>query len=221
MNQFGRMPIFEFRDLIRGLGYNHILLRDKRALWYHAGIDEERPDYPSLIAFLKAQIRQIKPSKVICVGTSAGGYAAMVLGHELKADYVHAFGPQTYLMLENILGDKVNELAKLETAVQGYLDLAQLLQKWNGKTTYYIHYSHLHGIDQDFALYLEGMPGVVCVGYPTEKHAVSVFLGKENFLESIMRLENQANLSELAVERFPDTVITGTPPKSLSDLGSR
>jgi hypothetical protein len=69
-------------------------------MYYHYGVDREHRDWPSLIDYLRGEIARLQPKKVLCVGTSSGGYAAIVAGHHLKADFVHAFGPQTNIALD-------------------------------------------------------------------------------------------------------------------------
>ncbi len=50
-----------------------------------------------LYAKLKSDIKNINPKYVTVIGTSGGGFSAILFGHLLKANFVHAFGPTTYI----------------------------------------------------------------------------------------------------------------------------
>jgi len=89
------IPVHQFFEITKTLGYSRILLRDKFEMHYHHGVDRKRRDWPSLLDYLGSQIEELAPQKVICIGTSSGGYAALVAGYYLGADYVHAFAAQT------------------------------------------------------------------------------------------------------------------------------
>lgn len=67
--------------------YNYIFVRDVYQTWYQINFD-------AYISFLKDEIKNLKPSKVICVGISAGGFAALLFGQKLSADLVFAFSPR-------------------------------------------------------------------------------------------------------------------------------
>jgi len=206
------MRVYEFFELTKATGYSRILLRDEYRVWYHHGIDRQRGDYPSLINYLKCEIEKLKPEKIICLGTSAGGYAAIVVGHHIGADYVHAFAPHTDLdiSLNSCLGRfrrSRYRWARLKLLVstvarREFFDLRDLLKTHNGKTTYYIH--HCAGVprDVDGAKRIVGLPGVVGMPYPCQSHSVPSFLAKADFLKEILNVSNQRNIAELANAHF-------------------
>lgn|SRR5262245_1181617 len=206
------MRVYEFFDLTKATGYSRILLRDENRVWYHHGIDRERNDYPSLFRYLQSEIEKLHPQKVICLGTSAGGYAAIVAGHHLGADYVHAFAPHTLLEVSvaSCLGRFRRSLfrwARLKllfsrVARREFFDLSNLLKTHNGKTIYYIH--HCAGVERDVegANRIVGLPGVVAMPYPCSAHSVPSYLAKVDFLKEILNIGNQQNLAELARAHF-------------------
>jgi hypothetical protein len=206
------LRVYEFFEVTQATGYSRILLCDKQRIWYHHGIDQEHNDYPSLIVCLKSQIAKLKPQKIICVGTSAGGYAAIVAGHHIGADYVHAFAPDTFLdvslrsCIRTLWAGRYRlprwKLLMSRTARWEFFDLAELLKVHNGKTVYYVHHCSDAKRDVQGADRIAEKPGVVSLPYPCKTHSVAFFLAKEGFLKEILNIANQDRLAELAKTYF-------------------
>ena len=206
------VPVHEFFETTKTLGYNRILLRDPYYMHYHYGVDRERRDWPSLIAYLKQEIARLRPKKVLCVGTSSGGYAALIAGHHLRADFVHAFGPQTTIALDR---DSIRtarhplnrwRMSMSRRIDKKLLDLVPMLSHHNGKTRYFVHYGTGHEIDFRFASRIAGMPAVTTLGYPCDAHAIAIFLAKRKFLGHVLVIENQDRLAEIARNHFADKI---------------
>lgn len=68
---------------------------DKNMCWYHQGILGLTEDIQSTVAELSDRISSY--DRVVFMGGSAGGYAAILFGSLLNVDYVVAFNPQTDL----------------------------------------------------------------------------------------------------------------------------
>ena len=201
------MPVYDFFETTKLLGYSRILLHDQYHKWYHRGIDDQRPDFPSLIAYLREEIKRLGPQKVLCIGTSIGGYAAIRAGHELGADYVHAFSPPT--------GEPPVELEAADAARLRFvrhksgipaLDLSQILKTWNKKTVYYIHYCRACKVERYHAERMVRSPGIVTIGYPCSTHLVTVFLAKKGFLTEALAIANQDRLGEIAKAHFGESL---------------
>lgn len=207
------VSIHDFFETTQTLGCSKILLRDPHNLFYHYGVDSQRRDWPSLIAYLKEETARLRPSKVFCVGSSGGGYAAIIAGYFLGADFVHAFGPQTLIAVdrEGIRNArhpyKRWRLSMSKRALREAFDLAALLKKSNGKTAYFVHYGSGHKIDGDFAARLACLPGVVTLGYPCEAHAIAIFLAKKRFLQTVLQLKNQDRFVEMARAHFAGKMV--------------
>ncbi len=69
----------------------HIFIRDIFKQWYLAGINKNINTPDKLIEFLK---KETEGYEVITIGSSAGGYAAMLYGSYLNTKYILAFNPQ-------------------------------------------------------------------------------------------------------------------------------
>jgi hypothetical protein len=92
------MPVFEFREITRRIaGPSFVFARDHKRSWYHRGIAGVSEDVDGTVAALRATVDALAPSRVVTVGTSAGGYAALLFGELLGAHATHAFGPQVFL----------------------------------------------------------------------------------------------------------------------------
>ena len=202
------VPVHEFFETTKTLGYNRILLRDPYYMYYHHGVDRARRDWPSLIAYLRQEIERLQPKKVLCVGTSSGGYAAIIAGHHLRADFVHAFSPQTEIAFDRaaIRGARhpLNRwrMTKSRRVYNEVLDLVPMLSDYNGKTRYFVHYGTGHEIDVHAVSRIAGMPAVTTLGYQCDAHAIAIFLAKRKFLGHVLVIENQQRLAEIARNHF-------------------
>lgn len=82
---------FEWYGLRIKKAYKHIFVRDIFKQWYLKGINADIDTPEKLCSFLR---KETKGMKVICMGSSAGGYAAILYGSLLKAERVIAFNAQ-------------------------------------------------------------------------------------------------------------------------------
>ena len=216
------VPVHEFFEMTKTLGYDRILLWDRYYMYYHYGVDRERRDWPSLLKYLKQEIARLQPKTVLCVGTSSGAYAAIVAGHYLKADFVHAFGPQTKIALDrNGIRYARHPIHRWRMSIsrrvyKEALDLVPLLGQFNGKTRYFVHYGSGHQIDKGFAERIAGMPSVTTLGYPSDAHAIAIFLAKRKFLGHVLVIENQMRLEEIAKKHFKDKIRITLPGNEIN-----
>jgi len=211
------VPVHEFFATTKTLGYDRILLWDRYYMYYHYGVDRERRDWPSLLEYLKREIERMRPQKLVFVGTSSGAYAAIVAGHYLGADWVHAFGPQTSIALDRDgIRRARHPLRRLRLSLsrrvhREALDLVPLLRRFNGKTRYFVHYGTGHAVDRGFAERIAALPAVTTLGYPSDAHAIAVFLAKRKFLGHVLLMENQMRLAELAKNHFGEKMRINVP----------
>ena len=93
---------FEFVGALRRIGCRHALFaRDPMQSWYirrHAPDEEgEKDPFASLMRMLRQEIASQRPTRVVIIGASMGGYAAIRAGIGLCAHLVIGFGPQVFL----------------------------------------------------------------------------------------------------------------------------
>lgn len=94
---------FEWVNNKIAFGYKHIFLRDIKKQWYLNGINETINSPEKLVSFL---LQETNGFKVITVGSSAGGFAAVLYGSLIGANRVYSFNGQFNL---NIILPKVDE----------------------------------------------------------------------------------------------------------------
>jgi hypothetical protein len=91
----------------------HIFIRDIRKQWYIGGVNSKLDTPLKLIEFLK---KETEGFKTYTIGSSAGGFAAILFGSLLKVNRVYAFNSQLNLgvtmqssssLVDPILFDKV------------------------------------------------------------------------------------------------------------------
>lgn len=99
--KFGGILPFEFLNYL-SITYttdvDFVFLIDKNQCWYHKGIADITNNIDETIVHLNTIVAQGNYKKVLFMGISAGGYAAILFGSLCnKVDGVIAFMPQTIL----------------------------------------------------------------------------------------------------------------------------
>ena len=98
----GGMPPHEFVKSCRRAGARHALfVRDATRSWYCRGLgsgafgDGRRCEsFDELVESLRSEVARLKPRRVITIGSSMGGYAAVRAGIALNASRAIGFSPQ-------------------------------------------------------------------------------------------------------------------------------
>jgi hypothetical protein len=92
-------PSFLFTGTLKKLNfnYNKLFIRDLDRNWYFNGIAGHTTDLKENVIFLMKEIVKTKSKRVITLGVSSGGFAAILYGHLINADSIISFSPQTFL----------------------------------------------------------------------------------------------------------------------------
>lgn len=108
----GGVPSHEFVRACRNAGVRRaIFVRDVLRAWYLRGIGSAPSDEPDaasgvgatddsfegMLSLLRHEIDRVRPTKLVTIGSSMGGYAAVRAGIELGADHIVAFAPQVVI----------------------------------------------------------------------------------------------------------------------------
>ena len=122
LQHFKDKQTFEFYNFLNKnfSSYDKYFYIDIHFKWYHKGIDGISSNIDETIIYLKNIVKDYK--EVCFVGTSAGGYAAILFGSVLNINKVLAFIPQTI-----IEGDDLNT---------SYTNLNNVINK---TTRYYLY----------------------------------------------------------------------------------
>jgi hypothetical protein len=71
--------------------HKHIFIRDIKKQWYIEGINKNQHDIYTLFEFLKQECEGLE---IITIGSSAGGFAAVIFGQLLNASMIYSFNGQ-------------------------------------------------------------------------------------------------------------------------------
>ena len=131
-------PAFDFYGRLRkleqlsGQPLNKILVRDSANAWYHRRIAGLGGHVDETAQALGDLVRRIAPGAVTTLGQSMGAYAAVMFGLLLDAQQIVAFGPLSFLDVQQArLYHELRWLPVMESLAQdpplsGYYDLAAL-----------------------------------------------------------------------------------------------
>lgn len=182
--QVGRMMMdpMQFLREARLTDRNLIMIADRSRQFYQQGVSPEITAIPSMIEWLnKCLAKMPHVTEVMCVGSSSGGYAAILAGYLLKVREVWAFAPPTDLT--NLEADQG---LKAEVIDRRYSDLQQLLRVSNGVTKYNIYYNESSTYDREAALRLKDCDGVSLHSEQGAGHGVILHMAKLGALPGLM-----------------------------------
>jgi hypothetical protein len=149
--------------------YKHIFVRDIFKQWYIAGINAEINSPEKLLEFLQ---QETKGYKVITLGSSAGGYAAVLYGSLLNAFQVMAFNPQfeVQTLLEKS-SEKINPLLfRLKNdPVSIYYDIYDFI---NEEIDIYYFYSNKSVWDMGQYNHIKDLKRIHKIGFSTAHHGI-------------------------------------------------
>ncbi len=169
----------EFFGRTRLLERNVVIFQDPYRAFYQRGISSRISSFDALLQYQR-EVRESLPHvrRVYCLGTSLGGYAALLAGHLLGVEHVWAFGPMTLL-------PDVFPLRGITVAPERR-DLKIGLSMDNGKTTFAVYYNQRYEQDKIAALRVADKPRVVLWPQPGEGHNVVETLMTLGKLEAVL-----------------------------------
>ncbi|MBT4391258.1 MAG: hypothetical protein HOD35_01210 [Euryarchaeota archaeon] len=95
-------PVFEFKNFLqKNVDCHFIFVKDTNQCWYHKGAIGLGNNIENVTQNLKNIIKKINYSKVVTIGGSMGGFAALLFGIQLNVDGIIAFSPQTFIDKDN------------------------------------------------------------------------------------------------------------------------
>jgi hypothetical protein len=187
--------MFEFNNLTRGLkSINEIYLRDKHRLWYHRGLPNMGGNIDGIVSFLQQYTAHPSTRRIITFGNSGRAYAALLFGHVLKADEVHAFNPLTVLtpLRRIVLRDVVSWKPALALlcdykAQRRYFDLKKVLSASPGtERHFHVYYSAHRRSDRFHATRVRSVPGIHLHPYQHGEHDLILTLKRSGELSQIV-----------------------------------
>lgn len=194
---FGRTKKLEMRT---GTVFNRILVRDIENAWYHRGVPGLGSHVDEVASALRGLIHSIRPCRVVAIGQSMGGYAAIMFGMLLDVERIVAFGPLSHLDPSKaaIDGDRrflpVMEALQADPPKSGYFDLVRLGQALGYRGELHIVFGTHPGdddgasgnLDAIHALRLARLPGVSLYPCPGSQHAVVQWLIDRHQIDDLL-----------------------------------
>jgi hypothetical protein len=185
----GGFPAFEFRKILSSVDVKSAYFRDHYAAWYHRGVVDIGPGIESVLRRLR-ELQQ-EAQRVVMIGNSAGGYAALLFGALLGCE-AYAFSPQTFIE-PDLLRDAGDDRWDEELAVlldsgffdSRYGDLAPLMEKSEGR--FEIFYGALDGVDWKHVEPVSGLDQVTVNRIENCDHRVVRHLRDSGWLLSFLR----------------------------------
>lgn len=194
-------PPFEFRKITQSLSVNRIFFRDPYQCWYHRGLPGIGTSIDVVARYVRERIQELDPSRVILLGNSMGGYAAILFSKLLDLGDVIAFSPQTYLspIKRYRMSDKRWSRAILRTYATGlfrpqstYFDLKDVLGRPSNRRSIRIYVSRDCALDVSHARNIEHIPGVEINDAYAGGHQFIQRLRASGELRSILQAERSA-----------------------------
>lgn len=204
--QYDALPHFDFFKPIKKLEdrlacrFNKILVRDVRNMWYHRGVPGLGHDVDEVAQGLRVLIDAIRPPRIVTIGQSMGGYAAILFGMLLGVERIVAFGPISHLDPDEAArrGDwsfhAPMQALQADPPRSSYTDLVQLGRALDYRGELHVifgtHPWNDDGVSSNFdavhALRLSRLPRVYLRPYPESAHAIIEWLIQHEKAEDLL-----------------------------------
>lgn len=198
-------PPFEFLHLTEAFTAHRVFVRDLEQCWYQQGIRNLGTDVPGAADALDHVLNDLGATRRIFVGTSSGGFAAVLFGVLAGADEIVAFAPQASLKrvfrarhFDRRWAPMVKK-ARRNSIDPAHIDLVQLLRTSPGSTKVRVHYGTDSRLDTVCARRLGSSSRVSLTAHPGE-HTFVRELRDSGSLEALLRSVLEPDVEEPDVE---------------------
>lgn len=194
-----KIPSFHGLRAVESFPVNKLAVRDVRQMMYQQGFPGTAGTAASVGHLLREYVADRGYKATLTMGSSMGGYAALLYGWFIGADVVHAFAPLTRLptrtgpQLIPLLLKGYRRLATVNFRIlydrkmdRSCYDLRELLSQSNGRTVYHIYYGAGHRRDHAHAERMADVPGVITHPYDTAAHQVATEIRDSGELSRIL-----------------------------------
>lgn len=184
------VPPFEFFTLTAGFDVDRVFVRDTQRGFYHRGVTGVGRTIPEIRDHLAGLIPD--GSRVVTIGVSAGGFAALLFGALLGVDEVHAISPITCLSRRGRLAlrdrrwaTEVRAIHREPVVQHEYLDLRAVAAA-HGLPPTSIYVARDHRLDRRNTARLEDRPEVTVHLQPGADHLVVKQMRADGTLEALV-----------------------------------
>lgn len=187
----GEVPGFAFRRIMADLPAKRLFVRDFKKAWYLRGLHTLTRGVPDTVEFFKNEMRDIAAQRVVMVGHSLGGFAAMLYGALLGVDSVHAFSPQTFISLRQRVRNRDHRWNRYALKLPfltpaSYRDLLPWLRASKTRTQFHLHYAKDSPLDTVHALRVQSLPGVSLHAHAEGRHRLVTVLRDSGALRPLL-----------------------------------
>lgn len=166
-----QMPPAEFGRTFANRRADVIFYKDFQQCWYQQGLLGLTNDVPTTAQYIRDTVAAHGWRQVTTIGTSAGGYAAILFGALVGAARVVAFSPQTLVGRQAIRRFASTDSREAEIDLQGrYLDLAKVLDETGFTGLIDVYFGLQNKMDVLAAEWLQRFPNVTLHGVDTATH---------------------------------------------------
>lgn len=183
------MPLRTFDRYLATFNTSVMYLRDTSRLLFNRGITAIAEDFEQTIAYLQQVILQSGAKRCICLGLSAGGFAAIRYGLRLDAVKIICSGSPTNLNAEFLVNDGRARIIsnRLQTLPVMERDLKYIVQQHQGRVPIVMYYAAHMPQDKLHATYLSGLPGITLAEIAdTDRHDLLKKFEEEGSLYSFI-----------------------------------
>ena len=191
----GPTPSFNFYQLLKNdKSFDKLFIREINPSYFLCGLKNSTKNLQETIDLIKKLTSVKNYRKKVSIGSSSGGFAAILYGQLLNFSKVIAFNPQTVLSIEKETVVKDNYFQvdlckslrnrnKSDNFYQNCLNLKNLIP-FNSKVD--IHFSGLSIIDKSYAKFIEH-ENCKLIEYQSSSHLLALQLKENEQLKSIIK----------------------------------
>ncbi len=158
--QLVRRDRYEWFNTRISCGTKHIFLRDIRKRHYLTGVNRTLDSVEKMVDFLKEETNGYD---IITVGSSSGGYAAILFGQKLNAKRIYSFNGQFVLDVNYVLFREIEK-----SIIKKYYDLRDFM---NIPSRIFYFYSNKSEKDRSQFKLVENL-GIQAVSFNTNIHGI-------------------------------------------------
>jgi hypothetical protein len=180
--------LFDFIGVTKDIPVKKLFLRDPWMYWYHQGIPGVGESLQSVVDYIRGIRENMGIGPIVTVGSSGGGYAAILIGLLINAREVHAFCPVTKLLepSDTIHPEKLDFLHRKYGKDSALLDLHKLMRQETTDTKINIYYG-ARKKDIRHARHMKSDPRVNLTWFPYLDHHLATFLARKGELTRLLR----------------------------------
>jgi hypothetical protein len=191
---YGGMPVFEFSRVLSRFAVKKIFIRDVSQAWYQNGLPGVGENVDQIADYLQKRISEANGHRVITLGNSMGGYAALLFGWLLQADEAYAFSPQTFIDVKQRLlrldfrwQREIRKIHRDGRSTRKYMDLVRVFRSQpRASTECHVYYCSESRLDRCHAKRMGCFPNVVLHAHEAGGHMLVKLLRDIGYLDTLL-----------------------------------